>query len=260
MLTAHTSTWSSGAGVLYTDPLNTNVGIGIATPACRLEIWKNASDANYPNIACLGLFNDNTLGSKTEVVFGNRDAVTSGPAPHWSLGVDPGNSGNKDFYAFCVKNQKFPIFIKDAVNASDITNKVGINHSDPQTELHVKGTIRAENPSSGGSIEMWYNGLNANIQSNSGSLLLNYYNNQEVAIGQVGAASPANLEEVAQYIETHKHLPNVPSAKEAESEGIDVGSMQAKLLEKIEELTLYIIQQQKELNTLKQEIQILKNP
>ena len=49
----------------------------------------------------------------------------------------------------------------------------------------------------------------------------------------------------------YHHLPNVKSETEVkQSEGIDVGEMQLKLLEKVEELTLYVIQQQKEINEL----------
>ncbi|WP_461075028.1 hypothetical protein [Spirosoma flavus] len=54
------------------------------------------------------------------------------------------------------------------------------------------------------------------------------------------------LSEVEQYIKTNKHLPGVPSAKEVVEKGIDVAKMDAKLLEKIEELTLYSIQLEKE--------------
>lgn len=50
-----------------------------------------------------------------------------------------------------------------------------------------------------------------------------------------------SLSEVSSFIETHKHLPGVPSASEVVRTGIDVGKMDAKLLEKIEELTLYTI-------------------
>jgi hypothetical protein len=49
---------------------------------------------------------------------------------------------------------------------------------------------------------------------------------------------------VAEYIQTHRHLPGVPSADEVVAEGLDLGAMDAKLLEKIEELTLYMIQLQ----------------
>jgi hypothetical protein len=52
------------------------------------------------------------------------------------------------------------------------------------------------------------------------------------------------LNEVAEYIQTHRHLPGVPSADEVVAEGLDLGAMDAKLLEKIEELTLYMIQLQ----------------
>jgi len=66
------------------------------------------------------------------------------------------------------------------------------------------------------------------------------------------------LAEVEKYIEQHKHLPGVPSAAEVEKEGIDVGDNQATLLKKIEELTLYIIQQNKEMQEMKAEIKALK--
>ncbi len=59
------------------------------------------------------------------------------------------------------------------------------------------------------------------------------------------------LNKVESYIKANKHLPDVPSAQEVSDNGIDVASMDAKLLQKIEELTLYVIQQQKEIENLK---------
>jgi hypothetical protein len=59
------------------------------------------------------------------------------------------------------------------------------------------------------------------------------------------------LDEVEKYIEQHKHLPNIPSAKEVEENGLHVGDVQRRMMEKIEELTLYVISLQKEINTLK---------
>ena len=61
------------------------------------------------------------------------------------------------------------------------------------------------------------------------------------------------LAEVEKYIQLNKHLPDVPSASEIESNGLDLGGNQSILLKKIEELTLYIIQQQKEIGALKSE-------
>lgn len=51
------------------------------------------------------------------------------------------------------------------------------------------------------------------------------------------------------------HLPNIPSSKEAEESGINLGEMNKKLLEKIEELTLYVIQLNKEIEKLKNKIE-----
>ena len=51
-----------------------------------------------------------------------------------------------------------------------------------------------------------------------------------------------SLSEVHQYILANKHLPGVPSATEVVEQGIDLAKMNAKLLEKVEELTLYSIQ------------------
>ena len=60
-----------------------------------------------------------------------------------------------------------------------------------------------------------------------------------------------SLTEVEAFIKKNKHLSEIPSAKEVEEQGIDMGKMDALLLQKIEELTLYIIHQQKEIETLK---------
>ncbi|MBO9201452.1 MULTISPECIES: V-type ATP synthase subunit E family protein [Niastella] len=62
------------------------------------------------------------------------------------------------------------------------------------------------------------------------------------------------LSEVEQYVKQYGHLPEVPSAEEVNKEGIDLGNNQAALLKKIEELTLYVIEQNKKQE--KQEILI----
>jgi hypothetical protein len=49
------------------------------------------------------------------------------------------------------------------------------------------------------------------------------------------------LEELAEFIKVNKHLPNIPSAKEVSANGIELGQMNLRLVEKIEELTLYIL-------------------
>ena len=59
------------------------------------------------------------------------------------------------------------------------------------------------------------------------------------------------LQEVAVHIEAHHHLPGVPSAKQIESEGLSLKEMNLLLLQKLEELTLYTLEQQKEIDALK---------
>ncbi len=61
-----------------------------------------------------------------------------------------------------------------------------------------------------------------------------------------------NLYELENFVNTNKHLPNVPSAKEVEKQGnVDLGEMNALLLQKVEELTRYVIDLQKQIDELK---------
>ena len=60
-----------------------------------------------------------------------------------------------------------------------------------------------------------------------------------------------SLPQLEKYIQQNKHLPNIPSAAEVEKNGLEVGDMQKKMMEKIEELTLYVIDLQKQVNELK---------
>lgn len=63
------------------------------------------------------------------------------------------------------------------------------------------------------------------------------------------------FDELRNYLLTNKHLPGIPSASEMQEEGsINVGDMQFKLLEKVEELTLYILQLQKQNEELKKRV------
>jgi len=58
------------------------------------------------------------------------------------------------------------------------------------------------------------------------------------------------LSDVKAYIDEHQHLPEIPSAKEMQANGMSVGEINTKLLQKVEELTLYAIEQQKRIDQL----------
>jgi hypothetical protein len=64
-----------------------------------------------------------------------------------------------------------------------------------------------------------------------------------------------SLQEVDTYIQAHHHLPGIEPAATYEKEGtVNLGDLQLKLLEKVEELTLYAIQQQKEMDAIKAQL------
>ncbi len=104
--------------------------------------------------------------------------------------------------------------------------KVGIGTSIPDAELTVKGEIHAEEVN-----------IDLNVPGPDYVFLADY--------------DLKTLEEVKNYIDTNGHLPNIPSAKEMEKNGINVVEMNMKLLEKVEELTLYIIELKDEVEKLK---------
>ena len=60
-----------------------------------------------------------------------------------------------------------------------------------------------------------------------------------------------SLPDVEAFIRANHRLPDIPSAADVAERGIDLGRMQSTLLEKIEELTLYVIEQKKDLETLR---------
>jgi hypothetical protein len=66
------------------------------------------------------------------------------------------------------------------------------------------------------------------------------------------------LAEVEAFIEANGHLPGVPTAAEVETNGVDIGDTQALLLEKVEELTLYMIKLEHENEKMREEIEELK--
>ena len=112
--------------------------------------------------------------------------------------------------------------------------RVGIGTTTPDAKLTVKGDIHA----------------------------------QEVKVDLNGAVAPdyvfkedydlRSLQEVQDHIKEHGHLPNIPSAQEMEANGIDLGQMNLKLLEKIEELILYTLEQEERMKNQEQRIKALE--
>ena len=67
------------------------------------------------------------------------------------------------------------------------------------------------------------------------------------------------LSEVEDFIKTNKHLPDVTAGDVIEKDGLEVGKTSAQMIKKIEELTLYVIEQEKSINALKENNQKLES-
>ncbi|WP_124020590.1 MULTISPECIES: tail fiber protein [Flavobacterium] len=67
-----------------------------------------------------------------------------------------------------------------------------------------------------------------------------------------------SLEEVESYIKQNSHLPEIPSAKEIEKNGLMLAEMNMNLLKKMEEMTLYMIEQNKRIKDLEKQIEEIK--
>jgi hypothetical protein len=92
---------------------------------------------------------------------------------------------------------------------------------------------------------------------------------QEVRVDLTGAVAPdyvfeidynlISLSEIEKYVQTNKHLPEVPSAKEMEQNGLNLKEMNLLLLKKVEELTLHLIEIKKENKNQQKEIDSLRS-
>ena len=107
---------------------------------------------------------------------------------------------------------------KDVLTIKD--GKVGILDTSPTNALDVKGTIRAYE-----------------IKVDTGWSDFVFDDDYDLM----------PLERVEEYVTVHNHLPDIPSAEFVHKNGVSLGESQSKLLQKIEELTLYIIEQNKKL-------------
>lgn len=67
-----------------------------------------------------------------------------------------------------------------------------------------------------------------------------------------------SLGQIAEYIDVHGHLPGIPTSDEVAVQGIKIGAMQASLLEKIEEMMLHMIEQEKEIQRLRNRIDLFE--
>lgn len=195
----------------------------------------------------------------------NYYPIVGAPSPSYgaSIGFGKGQQGSAEIWAGWTNGKLFTRFLRDCCQGWSAWNEiwtaktdgvgsgldadtvdglqallvqssgnVGIGTSDPGTwKLAVNGMVRAKE---------------VKVETSWSDFVFE------------GAYDLPSLQEVEKHIKEKGHLKDIPSAEEVSENGIFLGEMDAKLLQKIEELTLYIISQEKRINAYDFEIKELK--
>ncbi len=154
------------------------------------------------------------------------------------------------------------VSINDAIVLGDFENtnlKVGIGVHDPQHRLDVKGVINMRAAFNNPSLKI--NGRDFLGTDEQGEFIVSNFKMKYQSENQWAdrvfkkdyALMP--LTQLEEYIKTHEHLPGIPTASEVVEKGVSTQEMTAKLLEKVEELTRYVIELKKENEGLKKDYQ-----
>lgn len=206
-----------------------NVGIGSNSTNTykKLTVMGDVSFINYDD----GIHATNT--NSFEIIGNNAIPTRRG------ISIDNDPSGVMNFWIHNWQTSAFNFMRKDDENSPPSTTSlltilqngyVGIGTTCPDVMLTVKGTVKA---------------FDEFVIQNTGGWC-DYVFDEKY--------KPMPLDEVENYLKTNKHLPEIPSAVEVEENGVKLMDMNKRLLKKVEEMTLYIIDQEKRIKALESKI------
>jgi len=215
-----------------TFPTTGNVGIGTTSPSHKLEINFNAN--NYDGISITNASSGATAQVQNRLTNDIGSLNYTGISSSGYTGYVPLVGGQAYFGSYKAPVSIFTqyadpiIFYPNSVESMRITatGNVGIGITNPQNKLDVNGTIHSK------------------------SVIIDLLGWPDYVFKKDYQLMP--LAQVKSYIDQNQHLPEMPSDEEVEAKGLDVGEMNKLLTKKVEELTLYLIEKDKELNEQKQ--------
>lgn len=223
---------------------NGNVGIGTATPQNKLEVASlNGDGIRIGKIGDTGNMNVSydSIASQYNLDFsGYRDVAQDQIGARISaIRLNNYADGNalvqKTGLSFSTNPTGIEVGNTGLVEQMRIlpNGNIGIGTKFPKNKLDVNGTIRATE------VKV------VSVDSFADYVFEKNYN-------------LAKLSEVNDYIRANGHLPNIPSASEVKENGMSLVEMQVKLLQKVEELTMYAIEQEKKIEKLERALKDAK--
>lgn len=243
--------WNNGPGKIYTECAGVRVGIGTANPGFNLDVIGNAKTSGHLWAhQSLSVGADLNTFSKLNIVNTNRTAV-----------IQVNTVGNTKPY------QRLMFFEYDNTDTK-ILEVQNVSAGYTAFSLKSNGEMDINN----GTTPIFHLGTDGRLAIRNNSMeTFRIESNGMVRARKVKVDSETwpdyvfekdykllPLDELEIFLIQNKHLPSVPSEQQIKEEGIDLGEMNVKMMEKIEELTLYLIQQNKELEKQNKELEELK--